>query len=252
MPIHDWTRVKAGIFHDFHHEWISCIKRTLNRDLLPPNYYALAEQLAGGFGPDVLTLEAPDRPPGRRADDSSDGGVALATVRPKVSFGAKTEADIYAAKASRIAIRHVSDDRTIAVIEIVSPGNKSAPGAIRTFVEKASQLLRSGVHLMVIDPFPPGPRDPQGIHKVIWAELDICEFVLPADRPLTVASYIGGASQEAFIEPVAVGAPLPDMPLFLTADIYVPLPLEATYQSAWEAVPARWQSALQQEQPHKP
>lgn len=57
MPIHDWTRVDAGVFHDFHHEWISSVKRSLNGGLLPPDYYALAEQITGGFGPDVLTLE---------------------------------------------------------------------------------------------------------------------------------------------------------------------------------------------------
>jgi hypothetical protein len=56
MPMHDWTRVDAGIYDDFHHEWISETKRTLNRGLLPPDYYALAEQVAAGFGPDVLTL----------------------------------------------------------------------------------------------------------------------------------------------------------------------------------------------------
>ena len=27
MPMHDWTRVDAGKYHDFHHEWISEIKR---------------------------------------------------------------------------------------------------------------------------------------------------------------------------------------------------------------------------------
>ena len=30
MPMHDWTRVLAGIFHHFHHEWISEIARSLN------------------------------------------------------------------------------------------------------------------------------------------------------------------------------------------------------------------------------
>jgi hypothetical protein len=243
MPIHDWTRVKAGIFHDFHHEWISTIKRALNKGILPPNHYALAEQLAGGFGPDVLTLEGPAHPPSQVADEGP-GGVALASVRPKVSFGARTEADIYATKANRIAIRHVSDDRVIAVIEIVSPGNKSTPGAMRRFVEKASALLRGGVHLMIIDPFPPSPRDPQGIHKAIWDELDVSDFVLPPDRPLTMVSYIGGVCQEAFIEPIAIGATLPEMPLFLTAETYVPVPLETTYRSAWDAVPTRWRAAL--------
>ena len=61
MPIHDWTRVGAGIFHHFHLEWIGDLSRVLNRGLLPPDYYALAEQFAGGFGPDVLTLQRPDR-----------------------------------------------------------------------------------------------------------------------------------------------------------------------------------------------
>ena len=41
MPIHDWTRVDAGIFHAFHHDWITEIARALNRGLLPADYYAL-------------------------------------------------------------------------------------------------------------------------------------------------------------------------------------------------------------------
>ena len=56
MAVHDWRRVEAGIFHDFHHSWIEEIARALNRGLLPPEYYALREQYAAGFGPDVLTL----------------------------------------------------------------------------------------------------------------------------------------------------------------------------------------------------
>src|ERR1700739_539434 len=47
MPVHDWTRVGAGIFHDFHHAWIEEIKRALNAGLLPDDYYALAEQFVG-------------------------------------------------------------------------------------------------------------------------------------------------------------------------------------------------------------
>ena len=78
MPIHDWTRVGAGIFHHFHHEWISAISRALNAGLLPPDYYALAEQVAGGRGPDVLALETvrPDRHgPGRAGNVSFAGGL---------------------------------------------------------------------------------------------------------------------------------------------------------------------------------
>ncbi|MGH7193944.1 MAG: hypothetical protein ACREJM_10485 [Candidatus Saccharimonadales bacterium] len=37
MPIHDWTRVEAGIFHHFHVEWMGALARALNQGLLPPN-----------------------------------------------------------------------------------------------------------------------------------------------------------------------------------------------------------------------
>jgi len=243
MPIHDWTRVPAGIFHDFHHEWISTIKQALNRGLLPRDHYALAEQFAGQYGPDVLTLEGPPETPMSGTDDRG-AGIALAELQPKVTFRARTEEDYYAAKANRIAVRHVSDHRVIAVVEIVSPGSKAAAGPLRTFVDKAAELLHGGVHLMVIDPFPPSRRDPHGLQHLIWDEFDTSNFVLPPDRPLTIGSYIGGMGKEVFIEPVAVGALLPDMPLFLTREIYVQVPLEATYQSAWEAVPAIWRKAL--------
>lgn len=39
MPVHDWTRVEDGIFHDFHHAWIEEIKRSLNAGLLPGDYF---------------------------------------------------------------------------------------------------------------------------------------------------------------------------------------------------------------------
>lgn len=58
MPIHDWTRVPAGIFHDFHSSWITHLKEAV-AGILPPDYYVLAEQVLGEMGPDVLTLQGP-------------------------------------------------------------------------------------------------------------------------------------------------------------------------------------------------
>ena len=98
--------------------------------------------------------------------------------------------------------------------------------------------------MLIVDLFPPTPRDPQGIHKAIWDELIENDFALPPDRPLTLAAYIGGPLPEAFVEPTAIGAPLSELPLFLTPDSYVPVPLEATYLSAWEAVPSFWRDVL--------
>jgi hypothetical protein len=242
MPIHDWTRVQAGIFHHFHHGWIEELARAFNHGVLPPDYYALAEQIAGGLGPDVLTLQRPAN--GAASEGRPTGGIALATMPPQVQFRQRAEPDRYAARAKAVAIHHVSDHRVVAMVEIVSPGNKNTQQGLRAFVEKAAEVLRGGVHLLIVDLFPPGPRDPQGVHRAIWEQFVDSDFVLPADRPLTLAAYIGGACPEAFIEPVAVGAALPDMPLFLTPEVYVPVPLEKTYQAAWQAVPSFWRDVL--------
>jgi len=245
MPIHDWTRVDAGIFHDFHLEWISAIKRVLNSGVLPSGYYAMAEQIAGGLHPDVLTLEAGPSSPGSPGPNGSgtrsesNGGVAVVTSPPRVRFVMRAEDEQYARKTRTIAIRHTSGDRVVALIEIVSLGNKSNRHGLRSFVDKALEFLNAGIHLLTLDLFPPGPRDPQGIHAAIWAEIRGDEFTLPADKPLTWAAYTAGIPKTAYIEPVAVGDVLPEMPVFLEPEIYIPLPLEPAYQSAFAAVPAR-------------
>ena len=241
MPIHDWTRVDAGIFHDFHHIWITEIRRSLNR-LLPPEYYALAEQIAGGLGPDVLTLQRPSNGAPRPSEPM--GGIAVAVAPPRVEFHLRAEEDVYAAKAKAVVIRHKSNHQVIAIVEIVSPGNKNGRHAVRAFVDKAREMLRGGIHLLFVDLFPPGPRDPQGLHKIIWDEFIDNDFELPAARRLTLAAYIGGPFPEAFVQPAAVGQTLAEMPLFLTPDVYVPVPLEATYQASWADVPSFWQDVL--------
>ena len=52
-----------------------------------------------------------------------------------------------------------------------------------------------------------------------------------------VVSYRAGSQCVAYIEPMAVGDELPDMPLFLAGDLHVMTPLETTYQAAWAASP---------------
>lgn len=242
MAIHDWIRVEAGIFHHFHHTWITEIQRALNRGLLPLEYRAFAEQIVRVWGLDVLTLQQLTGGTPHAAEPSK--GVSLATTPPRVQFHFRSEPDPYAAKVKAVVIRHVSNHRVVAVVEIVSPGNKNNRHGIRAFVTKAVELLRGGIHLLIVDLFAAGPRDPQGIHKAIWDECNDNDFALPPDKPLTLVSYIGGPFPEAFIEPTAVGIPLAEMPLFLTPDVYIPVPLEATYQSAWADVPAFWRDVL--------
>jgi hypothetical protein len=240
MPIHDWTHVRAGRFHHFHQRWIGAIGDALNGGLLPPDYFALAEQKTGGPEPDVVTLKLPAKP----GAGGQPVGTAVVDAPPKVRFQTESEAANYARRADRLTVRNEDGD-VVAIIEIVSPGNKDSRHAIRQFTRKAVQFLRAGIHLLIVDLFPPSPRDPQGIHKAIWDRIRDEPFELPPDKPLTVAAYSAGTATRAYVEPVAVGDALPDMPIFLTPDRYVPCPLEATYQTAWGVFPAALKGDLE-------
>ena len=242
MPVHDWTRVSAGVFHDFHHGLVAALKRRLNGGLLPDGYYAFAERNVGRLVPDVLTLQA--EPSGLPAPAAS-AGLSLATVPPKLSHREHVESSVYATLARVVTIRRVDGDRVVAVVEVVSAGNKSSRRALRKFVRKTGRLLDRRVHLLVIDLQPPTPRDPFGIHPVIWAELADTSYSPALDRRRTIAAYSAGPPPEAFVGPVGVGELLPTAPLFLTGDRYIDVPLEEVYMEAWSGVPIRWRRVIE-------
>jgi hypothetical protein len=207
MPAHDWTRVSDGTFHDFHYSWVLEIKRALKRGLLPKGYYVMAEQLGGDLGaPDVLTLQATGTNP---EPEGPLTGTATLTEAPPVVHARTTIArDAYARMQRTLVIRHTSGDRIVAMIEVHSPGNKSSRHALRSFLDKS------------------------------------VEYVLGSERPLTVAAYTGGSIVGVFVAHFVVGEPIPEMPLFLTRENYVRVPLETTYMAAWEDVPPQYQAVL--------
>jgi hypothetical protein len=131
------------------------------------------------------------------------------------------------------------------VIEILSPGNKDSRAALRDFVEKTVDCLRKGIHVLVVDLFHPTQRDPYGIHKVIWDEIVEEDFTFPDGKDLILVSYKTGGERAAYIEPVTVGDALPEMPLFLTHDLHVMVPLELTYQATWDASPEELRIAVE-------
>ena len=47
------------------------------------------------------------------------------------------------------------------------------------------------------------------------------------------------------MEPVGVGDSLVEMPLFIADNVHVLVPLEATYQAAWEASPEMLRVAVE-------
>ncbi len=300
MPVHDWTRVNAGTFHDFHSAWITHIKETLNGGLLPKGYYALAEQHAGLGIADILTLQTDDQ---ATLTPKEAGPVAVAEAPLRV--GRKIVAGpnaTYRTTRRTLAIRHVNDHRIVALLEILSPANKDRSSSVDDFVDKVHSALRQDCHLLVVDLFPPGPYDPHGIHGSTWETLVVPEYcgaslrimsgamptalrghgwavktcprkavgmapttpsgaaphcsgttqtfdsedyVQSADKPLLLVAYVASSIPEAYLEPIAVGDVLPDMPLFLQSRCHISVPLESTYQAAYRGMPVYWRGVVE-------
>lgn len=247
MPVHDWTRVEAGMFHDFHVGWIPTIRTALNGGLLPEGYYAMAEQHAGRSIADVLTLHTGSAQPEPWPLPPATGGTAVAEAPPNVRRKQTIDTSTLSLRRT-VAIRHVSGHRLVALLEILSPGNKDRAATVEDFAAKIVSALDLGIHVLLVDLFPPRPNDPQGMHGIIRQRLDLSDepYDLPTEEPLTLASYAAGPQIDIYLEHLAVGAVLPPMPLFLRPDRYVNVPLEATYQEAYRGLPAFWRAVLEQ------
>jgi len=161
MPMHDWTRVADGTFHAFHNAWITHLQEALNSGLLPDSYYALGEPSAGDISTDLSAQEA------------------------------KSDLAFYLSRKRSVVIRHVSGDRVVAVIEILSPANKHSQQTVDTFVDKVVGALREGVHMSVIDPFPPTRYDPLGIHGAVWHRLMAGAYEAPPGSGFARARPMG-------------------------------------------------------------
>ncbi|MCC7338150.1 MAG: DUF4058 family protein [Pirellulaceae bacterium] len=242
MPIHNWTLATAGTYHDFHLKWIAAMTNTLNAGLLPPELFAMAEQVIGGPAPAVVTLrDRPEAPAARLLADGSQqyGGVATLSepmLPPKTEI-VMAAGPSYVRKKSQIAIKHEMG-QVISVIELVSPGNKHSRSEMQRLVSKSVELIENGIHLLVVDPFPATPRDPQGIANLIWQEIDSTqELPYDAERPLIAASFQAKPSVVVHLNRFSVGDAIPEMPVFLIEDRYVTLPLDETYQQVWTLLP---------------
>ena len=218
MPIHDWSKVDANLFHDFHQAWSIAIRNALNGGVLPKGYSALVEQRTAGVVPDVLAIEHDSN----SSKGIQRGGAVVTATRPKARHVIQATKTILADKANRIAIHHPLGE-VVCIIEILSPGNKTSRGALQKLVDKTLQLLVQGVHVLIVDLFPP---------------------------TRTLATYIAGGpladiTTTPYIEPIGVGEKLPDMPAYLDLDSFVYVPLEATYEATWLTCPEAMRAVVE-------
>ena len=135
MPVHDWTRVDAGVFHDFHQRWIQEIKRALNQGLPTNSYYALAEQHSGTYKPDVRALKSRTPDPsvyrGNGFDDRTSGENATSGILvagPKSRIRVETDLEFYRRKQNVVFVG-------------CSPGKNPNESIVEMAVAKQAKVL---------------------------------------------------------------------------------------------------------------
>ncbi len=223
MPLHDWSRVDAGVFHDFHLAWVCELRRALNTAVEREANYALIEEHRDRDLHDVVArCHAPD---------------PVLPIAPE-----RGEAAHYAFRKRTLTVRDDQSHQATALVQIVTPGDKWSASSMLAFNERTSAAWNRGLQLLVLDILPATPGVGIGIHS---ATPDI-KYKPPPGTHGTLISHINGPVQSVAIEPVAVGQPLPEMPLSFHTDgvVLFPVPLEATYTAAFAGIPKVYRDIL--------
>jgi hypothetical protein len=134
-----------------------------------------------------------------------------------------------------VQVQHSFDGpKLVAAIELVSPANKDRASARHAFATMCANHLRRGVSVIVIDIVT--ERNAK-LHAEIMNALERIEEP-PWESPshLYAVSYRGVLAAEhsrveAWPHVLNVGAPLPELPMWLEIDLCLPLRLEESYTS---------------------
>lgn len=231
MPIHDWAMVDDALYHDFQLGWASKLAEALN-PLLPSSQFAVTETFeVRPPSPFAVWPEPPDPStipyqPGDLRDDPPSSPFTVSDPRRQ-----------YARVG--VTVRHADHHQPEAAVLWVTGQDKQTPWRFRSLLNTVVGALTRNIPLLLIDLFPPSSLDPSGIAEAIREEF-CCDLIAwPRDKPFTLVSYQSADAITTRLQRVAVGDTLPAMPLFLDADGWVPVPLEASYAAAWEGCARR-------------
>jgi hypothetical protein len=220
-PLHGPRRCEG-----FHHAWATFIARQLNADVLPPGYFADPEiSLGPEMEIDVATLELTQP---KRSEPASTSAV-WAPPRPKIA----AKVDFARLDSYEVLVyQDLGGAELRAAIELISPGNKDRAGSRRTFAAKCAGYLRHGISVVIVDVVTARAAN---LHEELFDTLEVAQrspwksptgLYAVAYRPVTVRKK---PRVEAWPEALALGKPLPTMPLWLSLDLCVPVRLEDSY-----------------------
>ena len=200
-------------WESFHANWAGAMADVLNEDLLPEGYFAEEQAHSGGrIEIDVATFESAAPP-------------APALSTPGV-FPDSFEVQIF---------RSEGGATLVAAIELISPANKDRQDARIAFAAKCASYLAQGIGVLIVDIVT--TRRANLHNELVHLLKREDHLLLPASTDLYAVAYRSQNRQDAewidiWPATLAVGQPLPLLPLALGAEICLPLDLEATYVKA--------------------
>jgi len=229
MPLLDHFRPplsRERHWESFHASWAGSIADALNR-AMPEGYFAEELTHAGaGTEIDVASFESSSK--------GSAGGVATATqawappapaaIVPAV-FADDFEVRVFSARGGPVLV---------AAVELISPANKDRPESRRAFATKCAGYLHQGIAVVLVDVV---------TDRRACLQNDVIDLLGGAEGRIGdgVSLYSGAFRPlrrddreeiEVWAEPLAVGDALPTLPLWLNAELVLPLKLESTYRDA--------------------
>ncbi len=232
MPLLDHFNPPLSRSHpwrSFHGAWAAAMARLLNQGVLPPGYYAVP--LVDRDGPieiDVAALQEQGTlaPAGDAASPRTwtppAPGLAVAVELPPADA---VEVQVFADDG---------DPRLAAAVELASPRNKDRPQSQQAFAVKCVGYLQQGSSVVVVDTVTTRRAD---LNAAILSLLGTDAGVAATPSSLSATSYRAvGRDEETqrlllWPAPLALGQPLPTLPLWIASDVSVPLDLEASYRA---------------------
>lgn len=221
---HRWDAVHGG--------WPMEIVRTLF-DRLPDGYVAEPQVFHGSpFEVDVAAVEIDGRE--STFDPRENGGVATLVAREPTLTA---QADLSKLDEYEVRIYDVERGRTlVAAIEIVSPANKDRPSTRGHFSHKVATLLRHEVCVTIVDIV---TLSQANLYAEFMAFIEKRDPTLSEPPPNLYATTLrtrmparprDRAMLDVWFYPLAIGQPLPTVPVWISPERHVELPLEPSYQ----------------------
>jgi hypothetical protein len=230
MPLRDHFRpplTNRASWEELHGAWPGVIAFRLNT-LLPPDFRSGVKIHLGNLVEiDVGTFES-ENASALDGNTTTDAALAWEAADPSLLL----ETDDLTPPEYEVRVYDQSEARRlVAAIEIVSPANKDRTEARDAFVSKCHALLQEQVCVVILDPVTVRSAN-------LYAEL---AERIGAKPPATADDSIYAVScrvrrfqsryrVEAWEHALAVGSPLPTLPLWISDTRYVALELERTYE----------------------